>query len=260
MVTIANGKQLPIKGRGMVRMSATDSAKEETMEWDLEHTIYVPELDRRLISTEFMNEEHGHGVSLEPGYIDLKLRPDNEEDNAVTITIPKKFRIDASNGNLLWSDEKVWKKRCADPTNPIIVTPIEGFKRSERYKTVPTIPTKNTKRVSFANAVDEQDGNDHGNAQEEKGDNILDARKGQQIIAAEQEEAIVNRAEERPGKRMIPLSLLHRRLAHCSIPGLLLAHTEDVWNDVQAYINEPDAICPTCKITMSRKAKRNKHS
>ena len=79
-VTIADGKTLQIKGRGVIPLAQTDSVKNETLYWDLEETLFVPRLDRRLISTDFLNEAHGHGVHFEPGYIDFNLRPDDASE------------------------------------------------------------------------------------------------------------------------------------------------------------------------------------
>jgi hypothetical protein len=59
------------------------------------------------------------------------------------------------------------------------------------------------------------------------------------------------------GKRQIGCSLMHNRLGHRSVGAIMLANKDDLWNDV-SVMPEPDKICETCRITLSRKANRSK--
>ena len=57
-----------------------------------------------------------------------------------------------------------------------------------------------------------------------------------------------------PGKRQVSTVLMHNRMGHRSVEALMLGHKEDMWNDVSLK-PEPDSMCETCKITLSRKTK-----
>jgi Reverse transcriptase (RNA-dependent DNA polymerase) len=58
-------------------------------------------------------------------------------------------------------------------------------------------------------------------------------------------------------KRNVDLQLLHNRLGHRRTDSLLLGNNDDIWADITVK-NDPESICTTCQITLSRRAARVK--
>jgi hypothetical protein len=57
-------------------------------------------------------------------------------------------------------------------------------------------------------------------------------------------------------KRHVGAELMHNRLGHRHTSSILLAHQNNIWNDV-AVKSDPESICETCQITLSRRTNRN---
>jgi hypothetical protein len=57
-------------------------------------------------------------------------------------------------------------------------------------------------------------------------------------------------------KRHVGADLMHNRLGHSHNSSILLAHQNNIWNDV-AVKPDPESICETCQITLSRRTNRN---
>jgi hypothetical protein len=57
-------------------------------------------------------------------------------------------------------------------------------------------------------------------------------------------------------KRHVGLELMHNRLGHRSHDAILLANQHNIWNDV-TVTRDPESICETCRITLSRRANQS---
>jgi hypothetical protein len=57
-------------------------------------------------------------------------------------------------------------------------------------------------------------------------------------------------------KRHVGADLMHLRLGHRHNSSILLANQNNIWNDVSIK-TDPESICETCQITLSRRANRN---
>jgi hypothetical protein len=68
-----------------------------------------------------------------------------------------------------------------------------------------------------------------------------------------------NKQPNAPIPTKISQSLLHRRLGHRSMPTILMADEDDMWNDVNV-IQDREEFCETCRITTARKSNRGTNS
>jgi hypothetical protein len=95
-----------VLGYGSVTLTIQDHVTKEQIEWTLHDVLVVPELSKRLLSTDGLNR-YRHTILFDINTIHFNLR---EDDNNVTVVIiPKYYDYDCKTGAVSWPS-KLYKQ------------------------------------------------------------------------------------------------------------------------------------------------------
>ena len=243
-VTVANSVKSNVTHRGTVTIHMRDflrNSPDRTL--TLFNVIVVPDLSRRLLSTDELNLS-GHEVLFGRSHNTLKIKEchENRQPTQLTIKLPKQYALSTDGTACKWPADALTDAQRVRPT-PFLIAPVRPHQH-QAYQ-ASSIATATIQPVATPNAPP------------------VAAAAPPALVApitvTPQSASDVEIFRAKPGKRQVGCDLMHARLGHRKLESVLLAHKAELWNDVSLK-PEPDKICQVCQITLSRKANRSKKS
>ena len=244
-VTVANNTCVRATHIGTVALHLTNYMDPSvTRVLEIHEVLVVPDLATRLLSTDQLNK-YGHDVLFSANSVDFVIMETTRE--RLVLKIPKRFIPTRDGKSLKWPDDAFATARLGDPT-PFLIGPAYDLPNVVWNVQPDSTSVNNSNNTTVAMYSPDSPASPAPADPPIQDAHVLEPRSdtnGNETFAV------------KPGKRQIGCGLMHNRMGHRSVGALMLAQKDDLWGDATLK-PEPDAICETCRITLSRKANRGK--
>ena len=123
-IRVANNHRSQSIGTGTVTVTIQDYTSNDTVSLQLFRVLVVPELNRRLISTDALNDM-SHEVRHCPSYVSFHLSDYSDDFESATSTIirfPRWYKYNHDSGHIHWPNDYLTAAKGAD-TKGIIAAP-----------------------------------------------------------------------------------------------------------------------------------------
>jgi hypothetical protein len=251
-VKVTNNQHEPIIGIGNVTILIKCYETGVNITWTLFNVLVVPTIVRRLIATDELNDD-GHSIGVERSGIVITLRERHNiftQRKTTVIKYPRTWEYDEQTMEYQWPAYE-YRQAVLNLPRGYLVSPVSMSLVPETTESTNAVEETDADQHNDEDFAPDQDDASNDDTASNADDESTPGTATQQNNAGDSE------SDTQAKKRSVHLQTVHNRFGHQSIESLLLGNRENIWNDIKVQ-RDPENICQTCQITLSRKTARNR--